>query len=67
MLLAEILRLTPEERIDLLEDAWDAIAQDPASVPVPAWHVEVLRERLSEPAPDYLPWTEVRERLNRPL
>ena len=63
-LLAEILRLPPEERIELLGDAWDAIAATPDEVPVPAWHVEVLEGRLSEPSPKYVSWEEVRERLN---
>ena len=62
-LLAEILRLPPEERIELLGDAWDAIVASPDEVPVPAWHVEVLEKRLSEPSPEYVSWTEVQERL----
>ena len=62
-LLAEILRLPPEERIELLGDAWDAISATPDAVPVPAWHVEVLEERLSEPSPAYVSWEEVQERL----
>jgi putative addiction module component (TIGR02574 family) len=66
-LLAEILRLPPEERIDLLGDAWDAIAASPDEVPMPAWHVEVLEKRLAEPEPEYLSWEEVRERLKETL
>jgi len=62
-LLAEILGLSPEERIELLGDAWDAIAATPDEVPVPAWHVEVLEERLSEPIPEYVSWEVVQERL----
>lgn len=64
-LLAEILRLPPEERIELLGDAWDAIAASPEDVPVPEWHVEVLEERLAEEDPIYVSWEELRERLKR--
>lgn len=64
-LLAHILRLPPEERIELLGDAWDAIVATPDDVPVPAWHVEVLEERLSEPTPEFVSWEEVQERLKR--
>ena len=62
-LLAEILRLSPEERIDLLGDAWDAIAASPAEVPVPEWHLEELERRLADPDPQYVSWEEVQERL----
>ncbi|MHB1195192.1 MAG: addiction module protein [Longimicrobiales bacterium] len=62
-LLSEILRLPPEERIELLGDAWDTIAASPQDVPIPEWHVRELERRLAEPDPQFLPWTEVRERL----
>jgi putative addiction module component (TIGR02574 family) len=66
-LLAEILRLPPEERIELLRDAWDAIAASPHEVPMPAWHAAVLEKRPSEPHRQYLSWDEVRERLKESL
>jgi len=65
--LAEILRLPQEERIELLGDAWDAIAASPEEVPVPGWHLDVLEERLADPDPKYLSWDEVRERLKGSL
>ncbi len=64
-LLTEILRLPPEERIDLLDEAWDAIAASPEDVPVPEWHVRELERRLSDPEPSFVPWEEVRDRLKR--
>jgi putative addiction module component (TIGR02574 family) len=66
-LLAEILRLPQEERIELLGDAWDVIAASPDEVPVPEWHLDVLEKRLADPDPQYLSWEEVRERLKRSL
>lgn len=62
-ILSEILRLPPEERIELLGEAWDAIAADPDDVPIPEWHVQELERRLSDPNPEYVPWEEVRARL----
>lgn len=62
-LLAESLRLSPEERLELLGDAWDAIAASPEEVPVPGWHVDVLEERLAAEDPAYVSWDELRERL----
>jgi putative addiction module component (TIGR02574 family) len=62
-LLSEILRLPLEERIELLGEAWDAIARTPADVPIPEWHVRELEQRLSDPDPEYVSWEEVRARL----
>ena len=62
-LLAEILRLPRDERIDFLGDAWDAIAASPEDVPLPEWHLGELERRLAEPEPRYVPWEEVRDRL----
>ena len=61
-LLSEILRLPPEERIELLGEAWDAIAASPEEVLIPEWHVEELERRLADTHPRYVPWTEVRDR-----
>jgi putative addiction module component (TIGR02574 family) len=66
-LLTEILSLSPEERIDLLGAAWDAMAATPEDVPIPEWHVQELERRLADSEPNYVPWTEVRERLREPL
>ncbi len=44
----EIARLTVPERILLLEDLWDSIAADEASVPVPQSHREELDGRLAQ-------------------
>jgi putative addiction module component (TIGR02574 family) len=62
-LLAEILKLPPRERIDLLGEAWDAVAARPEDVPIPEWHIRELERRLSDPAPRYVSWEEVRARL----
>jgi putative addiction module component (TIGR02574 family) len=42
----EIARLTVPEKILLLEDLWDSIAADEASIPVPQSHREELDRRL---------------------
>ena len=62
-LLTEILRLPPEERIELLGDAWDTIAASPENVAIPEWHVLELERRLADPEPQYTTWEEVRDRL----
>jgi putative addiction module component (TIGR02574 family) len=62
-ILAEILRLPPEERIALLGEAWDSIEATSAEVPIPEWHVQELERRLATPDPQFVPWEEVRSRL----
>ena len=63
--LSETLRLPLEERVELLGDAWDAIAANPEEVLTPEWHVEELERRLADTDPQYVPWAEVRDRLGR--
>ena len=66
-LLSEILRLPPEERIELLGEAWDSIAATPEEVPIPEWHVAELQRRLNDPDVSYVPWEEVRTRLRKSI
>lgn len=65
---AEFRALSPAERILLVEELWDRIADEPQSVPVtPAQRAELDR-RLDalEKNPDAgRPWSEVRDELLR--
>ena len=62
-LLFEILRLPPEERIELLGDAWEAISATPEDVPIPERHVREFGRRLADADPEYVSWESVRDRL----
>lgn len=48
-ILEEILRLPPDQRLQLVEDIWESLAASPADVSVPDWHRELLDERLATP------------------
>ena len=55
-----------EERIQLVEDVWDSIAELPESVSMPDWHKEELEKRLStyrENPAQGTPWGEIRDKL----
>ena len=66
-LLEEILRLPPDERLRLVEDIWDSLAEESARVPVPDWHRAELDRRLNDREEQAtISWTQVRERLRRP-
>lgn len=45
---AEILKLSPEERLRIAEIIWESLAADPSSVPIGNAHRTVIDERLSE-------------------
>lgn len=41
----QVFELTLSEKLQLLEDLWDSIAQAPEQVPVLDWHKEELAKR----------------------
>lgn len=45
MLSAEIVKLPVRDRMMLMEEIWDSISREAASVPSPEWHADVLAER----------------------
>ena len=58
--------LSSSEKLLLLEELWDDLADHPSEVPVPHWQKRELEKRYEEylrnPA-EGSPWPEVRERL----
>jgi len=64
--IADVLRLSVAERIQLVEDIWDSIAAVPEAVPLTDGQREELDRRLEsyhrDPAAGE-PWEEVRERI----
>jgi putative addiction module component (TIGR02574 family) len=64
--IAELLDLPPSERLEIVEALWDSLASDPASVPVPDWHLELLDDRLADDDAETNPgdnWETVRKRI----
>ena len=66
--LEEILNLSVEERIQLVEAVWDSIAQHPESLPL----TEAQRKELDRRLADHQrnpqaarPWSQVRDFLSR--
>jgi putative addiction module component (TIGR02574 family) len=46
--IAEILELSVEDRLRLVELIWESIATDPSALPLSDAHIAVLEERLAE-------------------
>jgi putative addiction module component (TIGR02574 family) len=66
-LLDEILRLPPDQRLQLVEDVWDSLAASPDRIGVPAWHRDELDRRLVDPTDKAtLSWQDMQARLRRP-
>ena len=42
---AQVFELAPSEKLQLLEDLWDSIAQAPEQIPVLDWQKEELAKR----------------------
>ncbi len=64
----KIKELDVTERIILVEDIWDSIAQDQANVTLSKYEKRVLDERLNslkENPDDLLSWTEIKAKLQR--
>ncbi len=69
VLVAEIARLTPAEKLQLVEELWDEIAASEDRLPIPDWHRAVLNEdqaRYGANPTEGSPWPEVKARLLHP-
>jgi putative addiction module component (TIGR02574 family) len=70
----DIERLSPDERLELMEQLWESLRKDPSSVPLTDAQREELDRRLDDlesdiqrGAPLGIPWDDVLQRIrNRP-
>ncbi len=57
-------QLSKAEQIDYVQKLWDLISATPDEVPVPAWHLQIVQERIaSKDAAQRNPWNDVKQRL----
>ena len=66
---AMLAALTPQEKLDAMNILWRDLSANPASVPSPDWHGDVLNGRIRNPSnkaslPLDAAFDDVRERLN---
>lgn len=66
----DIEKLSPDERLELLEELWDSLRKDPSSVPLTPAQQEELDRRLDDLEADIesglplgIPWDEVLQRI----
>jgi hypothetical protein len=61
--------LTPQEKLDAMNILWRDLSANPAGVPSPDWHGDVLADRVTNPShrpslPLDAAFEDVRERVN---
>ena len=60
--------LSVPEKVRLLEQVWQSLCDQPAEIPSPEWHAEVLRKRsrrLADGEAVRVPWSEAKAHLQR--
>ncbi len=65
-LASEISRLTPAEKLQLVEELWDDLAANEDRLPIPAWHEKLLAEdqaRYQANPTEGGSWPEVKARI----
>ncbi len=64
-LVEQVLNLTEQERLDLMDQIWESLAKNPERIPLPSEHRQILEARLkahhSNPK-DVVSWEAVRGR-----
>jgi len=65
--IAANLQLSIEEKLDYVQSLWDRIGAKPATVPVPDWHFQVIKEQLSQTQKAGRSWDEFREEVRPKL
>jgi hypothetical protein len=58
--------LSVDEQLSYLESLWDHIAAQPERVPIPGWHLRIVRERMESDSPRRS-WPEVRRDIEEKL
>ena len=67
---SEILALSVEQRLELVERVWDTLVDTPEQIPVPSWHIDAIDQALTARERDAnsgSSWEEVKERIARRL
>ncbi len=63
---SDIAQMPVQQRIQLVEDIWDSIAEMPEAIEIPQWHKQELEKRLEAYHADPSvgsPWQDVKKRI----
>jgi hypothetical protein len=57
-------QLSKAQQIDYIQQLWDLILTNPDNIPVPEWHLEIVKQRLaSRDSASLSTWDTVKQRL----
>ena len=63
-----VFNLSPEEKLQLVEDLWDDLSEKPGQVPIHDWQIKELERRkanlMNNPAPS-ASWEEIKKRVRQ--
>ena len=55
-------QMTTAEKLQALEQIWDALSRKPDEVPSPAWHADILAER-EKSSGQFIDWSEAKRQI----
>jgi putative addiction module component (TIGR02574 family) len=64
--LEQAMRLSVEEKLDLISALWESMAEHPENIPVPQWQLRELGRRIEAQRKDPQPgqtWDEVKQEI----
>lgn len=59
-------QMTTAEKLRVIEEVWDDLCRNPANVPSPSWHAEVLRQRearIESGAAEFIDWSQAKKEI----
>ena len=62
--------MTIQEKLALMESIWEDLSRSPDAIELPAWHKEILDERLQKAAEGtarFVDWEEAKARIREKL
>ena len=59
-------KMTVDEKLKLMEEIWADLSRNPDDIPVPQWHLDILREReqlVKEGKAHYIDWETAKKQI----
>ena len=59
-------QMSTADKLRVIEEVWDDLCRNPADVPSPAWHEEVLRERearIESGEAEFVDWAQAKKEI----
>lgn len=63
-------KMTTQDKLGMIEEIWDDLAQTPQQIPSPVWHGEELKareERLAKGLTRFSDWSDAKQRIREQI